>query len=127
MTHTGARGITVLRMDTAMGMATDTIIPGVAGRSGMGRWRKYADICGWVCLLCWLPYLTLFLAAGRLHSPDWMFPAIFWMIYAGPSVGTPLALIAATSRRWWWIVVAVASLAVLSYALWSEAHHPFDL
>jgi hypothetical protein len=54
-----------------------------------------------------------------------MFPVVLGMIYLGPVVGTPLALVAATTRRWWWIVLAVVSLVVLGYVLWWDAHHPF--
>ena len=91
----------------------------------MEKWRKCADICGWLSLLCWVPYLTLFVARGLLHDyPDWMFPVVLGMIYLGPFVGTPLALVAATSRKWWWIVLAVVSLVVLGYVLWWDAHHP---
>jgi hypothetical protein len=71
----------------------------------------------------------LFLLRGMLlvypDHPDWMFPVVLGIIYLGPVVGTPLALVAATSRKWWWIVLAVISLVVLSYVLWWDAHHPF--
>jgi hypothetical protein len=95
----------------------------------MSQWRSVRNICGWLSLLCWIPYLTLLLAQRWLHNypdyPDWMFPVVLGMIYLGPVVGTPLALVAATTRRWWWIVLAVVSLVVLGYVLWWDAHHPF--
>jgi drug/metabolite transporter (DMT)-like permease len=93
----------------------------------MHKGRSAADICGFLSLLCWLPYLTMALARGRLHFPDSMAAMVIWMICAGPFLGTPLALIAATTRRWWWLVLAAVSLVVLAYGLWDQSRHPFDL
>jgi len=88
------------------------------GDFDMHKWRSAADICGCLSLLCWLPYLTLALARGRLHFPVSMAPMVIWMIFVGPFLGTPLALIAATARRRWWLVLATVSLVVLAYGLW---------
>jgi thiosulfate reductase cytochrome b subunit len=70
----------------------------------MSHWRVTATICGWVSLLCWLPYLTLAVANGRIHYPDSMAPMVIWTIFVSPFLGTLLALAAATTRRWWWVV-----------------------
>jgi hypothetical protein len=93
---------------------------------GISNWRRSADICGFLSLLCGLLLLTLFLAGGRLHFPDWMAPAIIWTIFAAPLVGALLALLASIGRRWWLVPLA-AWLAMLTFEWWSLAHHPFDL
>jgi hypothetical protein len=95
----------------------------------MKKWPSGADICGWLSLLCWLPYLTLALAGGlriNLSLSAWMILPFLWMIYGSPFAGTVLALIAASKRRWW-LVLAGVWLVALAWGWWYELHHPFDL
>ena len=93
----------------------------------MSRWHSVADICGWLSLLCWLPYLTFALAGGPPKVPGRVFVVLLWMLIYSPFAGTPLALVAATTRRRWWLVLAVVWVAALSFYFWDLSRHPFDL
>jgi hypothetical protein len=93
----------------------------------MSKWHSIADICGWLSLLCWLPYLTFALAGGRGKFPDRVFVVLLWMLIYSPFAGTLLALVAATTRRRWWLVLAAVWVAALSFDLWDMSRHPFDL
>ena len=92
----------------------------------IGKWRSAANICGWLSLFCWLPYLTFALAGGRIEFPRWMFVMLLWTLLASPFVGILLALVAATARRWW-LVLAAVWLAALLFECWDLSRHPFDL
>lgn len=88
-----------------------------------------ANICGWLSLLCWLPYLVFALAAlarGRIQFPNRVFVMLLYMLFASPFAGFLFALIAATKRRWW-LVLAALWLAALLLGWWDMSHHPFDL
>jgi hypothetical protein len=93
----------------------------------MSKWHSVADICGWLSLFCWLPYLALALAGGlRVNLAAWMILPAIWMIYASPFAGIVLALVAASRRRWWFVLVGVW-LVALALGWWYELRHPFDL
>jgi protein-S-isoprenylcysteine O-methyltransferase Ste14 len=94
------------------------------GEFEMSQWCSGANICGCLSLLCCLPYLTLFVAGGRLHFPDWMAPIAIWSIFASPFAGVVLALIAFTANRWW-LVPAATWLALIEYGWWDLSRHPF--
>jgi hypothetical protein len=96
------------------------------GGFDISKWRSAADICGWLSLFCWLPYLTFALAGGRVEFPRWAFVMLLWMLFASPFAGSLLALVAATARRSWLILAAVW-LAALLFGLWDMSRHPFDL
>lgn len=85
-----------------------------------------ANICGWLSLLCWLPYLTFAVAGGRIDFPHRVFVMLLYMLFASPFVGFLFALVAATKRRWW-LVLAVVWLAALLLEWWDMSRHPFDL
>jgi hypothetical protein len=93
----------------------------------MGKWHFVASICGWLSLLCWLPFLLLTLTPGHLAPyPGWMGAMILRGLFMSPLAGISLALIAATTRRQW-LVLAGVWLAALGYGWWSMERHPFDL
>jgi hypothetical protein len=61
----------------------------------MGKWHFVASICGWLSLLCWLPFLLLTLTPGHLAPyPDWMGAMILRGLFMSPLAGISLALIA---------------------------------
>ncbi len=93
----------------------------------LSKWHSATDICGWLSLFCWLPYLSLALAGLlRINLPAWMILPAIWMIYTSPFAATVLALVAASRRRWWLVLVGVWLIA-LALGWWYESRHPFDL
>lgn len=92
----------------------------------MSKWRRAADVCGWLSLFCWLLYVAVVVGGGQLSSSGRIAGIIIWTFFASPFVATLLALIAATGRKWW-LVLATVWLAALSYELLNLSRHPFDL
>jgi hypothetical protein len=96
------------------------------GGFGTSRWRRAADVCGWLSLFFWLLYIALVLGEGHLSFSGRIAGIAIWTFFASPFVGTLLALIAATGRRWW-LALAAVWLAALLYELLTLSRHPFDL
>jgi hypothetical protein len=91
----------------------------------MEKWHLDASICGWLSLLCWLPFLLMTLTPGHLATyPDWIGAMILKGLFISPFAGIPLALVAATARRQW-LLLALIWLAALGYGWWSLESHPF--
>ncbi len=92
----------------------------------MHKWRRAADVCGWLSSLCLLLYIAFDLGGGHLSYSGRIAGIVIWTFFASPFVATLLALIAATERRWWLLLAAVWLVAV-SYKLLNLSRHPFDL
>ena len=87
---------------------------------GMRTPRLYANLLGWLSLLCALPFLVLLLG-GLPHPPDTLIPTAIWATILSPLAGALFALIAARASRWW-LALTVAWAVMISLE-WTSLSH----